>query len=225
MHLEAEIERVWRCTWRLRASDLSDVLWGRDRASLEIQLETEIEWTQRLHLEAVIEQVWRFNWRPRLSELYDTLRGRDGLSPEMNSEAMIESTRRCTPSLWSFESGDALPGYDRQRLEEYLEVVDLEVVGGRHARCWDSFHQLVNSKPWECDKLTLPFKLLWRTGWWRSIGREVCWKLRLHSGVNLNSWEWRDDRQSQVYPVLGVCCTQCMLFPVYAALGVCCTQH
>jgi len=35
MHLEAEIERVWRCTWRPRSCN------------------TE------LHLEAVIEQVWR----------------------------------------------------------------------------------------------------------------------------------------------------------------------
>ena len=43
------------------------------------------------------------------------------------------------------------------------------------------------SKPWECDKVTLPFKLVWRTGWWRSIGREVRRKLKLHSGVNLKS--------------------------------------
>ena len=55
------------------------------------------------------------------------------------------------------ESGDALvAGYDRARLEEYLEVVDLEAVGGRRARCWDSIHRLVNSKPWECDKVTSP---------------------------------------------------------------------
>jgi len=43
MHLEAMIERVWRCNWRLRSSELRDALGGRDRASLEMQLETEME--------------------------------------------------------------------------------------------------------------------------------------------------------------------------------------
>jgi len=51
----------------------------------------------------------------------------------------------------------------------------------------DSIHQLVNSQPWECDKVTLPLKLLWRTGWWQSIGREVRRKLKIHSGVNSKS--------------------------------------
>jgi len=110
------------------------------------------------------------------------------------------------------------------RLEVYLEVVNLEAVDGRHARCSDSIHRLVNSKPWACDEVTLPLKLLWRIGWWRSIGGEVHWKLKLHPGVNSKSWEWRDNRQSQVYAVLGVCCTQCMLYLVYAVLGVCCTR-
>jgi len=49
-------------------------------------------------------------------------------------------------------------------LKEYLEVVNLQVVGGRGARYWDSIHRLVNSKPWECAAVTLPLKLLWRTG-------------------------------------------------------------
>jgi len=70
------------------------------------------------------------------------------------------------------------------RLEEYLEVVDLQAVDGRRARSCDTIYQLVNSKPWECDEVTLPLKLLWRTGWWQSIGREVRQKLKLHSGVN-----------------------------------------
>jgi len=48
MHSEAVIERVWRCTWRPRLSELRDALGGRDRrdqASLE------------MHFEAVIERV------------------------------------------------------------------------------------------------------------------------------------------------------------------------
>jgi len=53
-------------------------------------------------------------------------------------------------ALRSSEFRDELAsGYDRGRFEEYLEVVDLEAVDGRRARCWDSIHRLVNSKPWE----------------------------------------------------------------------------
>jgi len=47
MHLEAMIERVWRCTWRLRSSELRDALGGHDRANFQ----------------AVIERVWRYTWR------------------------------------------------------------------------------------------------------------------------------------------------------------------
>jgi len=43
MHLEAVIERVWRCIWRARLSELRDALGGRDRASLEMHLEAEVE--------------------------------------------------------------------------------------------------------------------------------------------------------------------------------------
>jgi len=43
IHLEAVIERVWKCTWRLRSTELRDALGGGDRASLEMHLETEID--------------------------------------------------------------------------------------------------------------------------------------------------------------------------------------
>jgi len=43
MHLEAVIERLWRCIWRLRSSELRDALGGRDCVSLEMHLEAEIE--------------------------------------------------------------------------------------------------------------------------------------------------------------------------------------
>ena len=68
-----------------------------------------------------------------------------------------------------------------------LEAVDLEAVHGRRARCCDSIHWLVNSKLWECEEVTVPLKLLWRTGWWRSISREAREKLKLHSGVKSKS--------------------------------------
>ena len=52
MHLEAVIERVWRCTWRPGLSELRDAFGGRDRVNSEV------------HLEAVIERVWRCTERP-----------------------------------------------------------------------------------------------------------------------------------------------------------------
>ena len=50
MHWEAMIERVWRCTWRPRLSELRDALGGRDRASLDMHMEAGIECTQRCTL-------------------------------------------------------------------------------------------------------------------------------------------------------------------------------
>jgi len=43
MQLEAVIERFGRCTWRSRSSELRDALGGRDRLSLEMHSEAEIE--------------------------------------------------------------------------------------------------------------------------------------------------------------------------------------
>jgi len=185
MYLEIEIKWTQRCTRRPRLSELGDALGGWGRVNSE------------MHFEAVIEWVWRCTWRPSSSELRDTLSGRDRASLEMQLETEIECTQRYTPRPWLSTVGDALVGgHDRARLEEYLEVVHLEVVDGRRARCWESIHRLVNSRPWECDEVTSPWKLLWRTGWWRSISREVCRKLKLHSGVNSRMWERSDDRQS-----------------------------
>jgi len=43
MYLEATIERVWRCTWSPRLSELKNALEGHDRANLEMHKEPEIE--------------------------------------------------------------------------------------------------------------------------------------------------------------------------------------
>jgi hypothetical protein len=109
--MEAVIEQVWKCTWRLRSGELRAALGGRDRLSLE------------MHLEVVTERVWRCNWRSRLSELRDTLPGRDPPSLEMHLEAVIDRV------------GDALGGHNRAQLVQYLEVVNLGAVGWRNARC------------------------------------------------------------------------------------------
>jgi len=63
MHLEAGIERVWRCTWRPGSSELRDALGGRDRASVEMHLETEDRVNSEMHLEAEMKRVWRCTWR------------------------------------------------------------------------------------------------------------------------------------------------------------------
>jgi len=143
-----------------------------------------------IHLEAVIESVWRCTWRRWSCEFRDTVGGGEWGSLEIHLEAVIELVWRYTWRLWLSEIGRVLGG-------------------GWWTVRWDWIHQLVDSQPWECDDLTLPLKLVWRTGWWWSFSREVRWKLKLHSGVNSKLWEWRDDRQSQVYAVLCVCCTQC----------------
>jgi hypothetical protein len=56
MHLEAEIERVWRWTWRPRSSELRDALGGHDRSRLEELLEAvdvEVIDLKAVNLEAV----------------------------------------------------------------------------------------------------------------------------------------------------------------------------
>jgi len=47
MYLEAMIERVEICTWRLRSSERRDALGGQDQVNAE------------MHLEAVIVRTWR----------------------------------------------------------------------------------------------------------------------------------------------------------------------
>jgi len=82
MYFEAVIERIWRCTWRLRSTEPRDTLGGRDRATLEIHLETALEWTQRCTL-----------W-PGFSEYGDALGDQHRVNSEMHLEAGIERVWR-----------------------------------------------------------------------------------------------------------------------------------
>ena len=174
LHLVAEIEWTQGCTWRWWWSECGDALGGRDRASLE------------MHFEALIEWVWRCTWILRSTELRDALGGHDRASLEMHFEAVIDQAWRCTWRPWSSEIGGVLGGGHSGGSRS----------GGRRDGSWDSIHWLVNSKQWECDDVTLPLKLWWRTGWLQSICREVRQKLKLYSAVNSKSREWRDNRQS-----------------------------
>jgi len=101
---------------------INNVLGGCDRASCEMHLEAEIEWTQRC------------TWRPGSSELRDALGGRDRASLEMHWEAMIErvwrcnwrprfSELRCNRRLRLSELRDALGGRDSASLEMHLQAI------------------------------------------------------------------------------------------------------
>ena len=39
MHLQAVIEQVWICTWKLRSSEFGDALGGHDLANLQAVME------------------------------------------------------------------------------------------------------------------------------------------------------------------------------------------
>jgi len=193
VRLKMTIEWNQRYTPRLWSSNFGDALGGADRAYLKIHLEAVIVrvWRyllgghDRANMQAVIEQIWKYTWRWWSREFGDmhcrpwscVLAGRNQASLEIHLEAVVKRVWRYTWRPWLSEIGWVLGG-------------------GWWIVRWDSIHQWVNSEPWEGDKVTLPLKVLWRTGWWQSIGREVHRKLKGHSGVNLNSWEWRDDRQS-----------------------------
>jgi len=98
MYLEAVMEWVWSCTWRLSSSELRDTLRGCDRASLYIQLQTDIVWTERC------------TCRRWLSKYGDALGGQDQVNSEIHSEAVSDRVWRWTGRPWSSKFGDAI-GY------------------------------------------------------------------------------------------------------------------
>jgi len=104
---------------------------GRDRGTLQVQLEIETEWTQwptgkpwssefgyalggqgwvisEMHFEAVSEWIWRCNWRQWSSKFGDAQGSHDRVNSEMHSEAVIERVWRCTRRLWLSEIGGEL---------------------------------------------------------------------------------------------------------------------
>jgi len=165
IYLEAVIERVERCTWRPRSSELRDALGGRDQANTEMLLEARIEWTQR------------YTPRPWSSKFGDAPGDRDWVNSEMHLEAVIERVWRCTGRPWSSEFGDALWGCDRARLEMQLEteiewtqrctgrlrsseiggVLGSGQFGGRRDGSWDSGWE--RETGWERDTVDLGMML------------------------------------------------------------------
>jgi len=204
------MEWTQRCTWRPWSSEFGDALWGHNQASLEMQFETEIECTQRC-----TGRLWS-------SEFGDAIGDRDWVNSEMHWEAVSKWGRPCTWSLRSSEHRDALRAvieavYRCTCSRLWSRAIRVLGVGWSRGGLWEA-HQVLRlnssvrySKAWECDEVAISLKVVWWTSWWQSICREVWWMLRLQSGVNSKSRQWRDDRQSLVYAVLGVSCTLHML--------------
>jgi len=200
MHLEAAIERVWRCNWRLWLSDDGDALTGRDRASLEMQLE------------ALIEQDWLCTWRLWLCELGCANRA----SLDIHLEVIIELVWRCTWRPWSSEIAGVLGGGQSGGGS----------LGGRQDRSRDSVHWVTHNcaNIENCVQHRLP-----RDERLAGSGRESilewcsmwCMQYSVHAvlGVRCNRY-----MLYSVYAILGVCYTRCMLYSVYAILGVCYTR-
>jgi len=114
--LQAAIESNLWWAWKRGSSELRDTLEGRDRASVEMDLE------------AVVERIWRYTWRPWSSELRDALRDPDRASVLMHLEAM--NMRTWTP--WSSEFGRVLRGsrwMARRVLRLFSSVSELPTVG------------------------------------------------------------------------------------------------
>jgi hypothetical protein len=78
MHLEAVIERVWRCTWRPRSSEFGDAFGGHDHV------------TQRC------------TGRPWSSEFGDALAGHDQARSEEYLEAVDRRRAGCANSIHQF---------------------------------------------------------------------------------------------------------------------------
>jgi len=175
MHLQVMMERVKRGSWRPRLSwtmrctwrpwlnrfrnvyrghdwvELSDALWGRNWACLEMYLEAQLNDTLRgcdqailqMHSKTEIEWAQSCSWWLTLSEFGNTLEGHN----HANSYAVIEQnwrctlklrscwSQRCSSRLWSSEFGDALGGWDRACLEWHMEEPLRDALGGCDEAC------------------------------------------------------------------------------------------
>jgi hypothetical protein len=152
-----------RCASKWQSSELRDKPGGCDWASLE------------MHLEAEQERVWRSTGRLWSSEHRDALGDRDWANLEMQQDAII--VRTCRP--YSKGSRYTLRSCNRRSLDGYWEVFD-----GWCSVCWDSIHQLVNLKPWECEKVSMPFSSLGELAEGSRSCKETRQKRKLHLGVN-----------------------------------------
>jgi len=164
MLLEAVIQRGWRCnemTWSCEFG-------GCNRVSLQ----KDFGLHDHANFDAVFELVWRYTWMPTSGERQDWLRGSDGAIVQMHMDANIMQTWMLS---WS-QFAETLGGCHKVRLEESWEVVNGRCTGW----WWKSIHQLVNSQPWECDKVTIPLNSHEELAGGSRSSREAHQNLKLH---------------------------------------------
>jgi len=213
MYLEAAMDSVWRYNWKLKSSDLRDVLGCRDWASLKMYLETE-----------------------RSSDPRVALGGQDGVSLKMHLKAEIEWTQWSTWKSYMTMLGDTLGGSDRSKLEEYLMAVDLEAIDMKAVNLEAVNREAVNLERVDREACALEAETVFIcqlviVGMWRIEYNMLQWELEDWLGAgDSRSWDnavcgvcSTQSKQYSVYAVLGVCSTQCVLCSVYAGPSVCCT--
>ena len=204
---------MYLCIYIATNLQLQDTLRGLHRASLEMQLVTEIEWTQKYTPRPWSSKFgyalgWRHwvNWERQLEamtiEFGDALGRQDRVNWKLYLEAEMERVWRCTGWPWSSEFGDALGGRERVKWELHLEaVIDRvwrctlsprssefgDALGGRNRVNWELHLEDVLDRVWRCT-----FSKLWSSeiGWvpgggW-SVGgpREARQVLRHNSSVS-----------------------------------------
>jgi len=138
---------------------------GRDRACLEIHLETGIEWTLRC------------TWRPGSSEFGDAHGGHDCA----NLQAVIERVWRYTWRPWSSEFGDALIGRDRVNSDDGL--------GGRDRLSLEMHSPAVTERVWRCTCR------LWSSRIGEVLGGGRFGGMRDGTVLCVNSWLWHGEIQ------------------------------
>jgi len=200
------------------ASLFEDGPGGRDQASMEMHLETEIEWTQRCTWrprsskfgdalgDRQIEWTQRCTWRPCLSKFGYALAGRDRVNPEMHMEAVNERVGRYTWRPWSIKIEGVLGGgwsggdWSEGGQSGGGQSGGSESGGGRSGgMCcgiWDSIH-------WSTCNCGNVENLVQR-GPLRA--EETAWE---RETVDLRMMQYA------VYAELSVYCTRCMLYSVW----------
>lgn len=177
----------------LCSCQLRDAMGGYDQVSLEMELEAEIEETQRC------------TWQPWLNQFQDALQDHDQTSLERHMEAEIARTDKCTLRPSSTESGDALQGHDPAILDIQLRPWSSEIPGvlgggqcgagrsgGRHDWSWEfSYLETSNFGNVKGGVEQDPQRdKRWETGWACETVNGRMMQYFVYAVLGINSWSW-----------------------------------
>jgi len=208
IYLEAVIEWVWRCSWRLRSSE--------PRVALR---DWEIEWTQGC------------TWRPWLREFGDALRDQDRVNSEMHLEAVIEPVGRYTWKPWSFNIEGVLGGGWSGGNWSGGNWFEGCQSGGCQSGGSESGGSESGGSRWGGMRYGSSDCICWLTCNCGNV--DICVQqcsLRAERRAgrrrqSISGWWSMQCTKYMVYALRGVCSTQCKMYLVYAVLGVCCTWY